>query len=65
MINTLLTGIVIGILIAPDKGANTRQKISDVFTGYAEDAEAYINDTANSVRSKLDYSRSTSGAELL
>jgi hypothetical protein len=32
----LLTGIVIGILIAPDKGVTTRRRLSDLLAGFTE-----------------------------
>ena len=36
---TLLLGIVIGILIAPDKGAVTRKRLTELFTGSIDEKE--------------------------
>lgn len=35
-LSILVTGIVIGILIAPDKGAITRRRLSDLLAGFTE-----------------------------
>jgi len=35
----LLTGVVIGILIAPDKGASTRRRLSDLLAGFTDGDE--------------------------
>lgn len=37
----LATGIVIGILIAPDKGATTRRRLSDLLAGFTEGEDDY------------------------
>jgi len=47
---TLLGGIVIGILVAPDKGSKTRQKLLDGFDDYKDKA----SDTANDLMDKAD-----------
>ena len=39
MLTYLLAGIAIGILIAPDKGSATRQRLADSFSGLVDDAQ--------------------------
>ena len=48
-------GIVLGILIAPDKGANTRQKISDE----ALKTKQKLSDTVDQIKEKSDASATT------
>lgn len=50
-IEFLLAGIIIGILIAPDKGSETRRKIFGKIEDYKDDAEDFINDTARKAKS--------------
>lgn len=37
----LLAGVAIGILVAPDKGSNTRNKLIDGFNDVADELEAF------------------------
>jgi gas vesicle protein len=52
--NTLLLGIAIGILIAPDKGSKTREKLADMFSGYIDEVGAFLSEKVDTVNSKLD-----------
>ncbi|MEO7487206.1 MAG: YtxH domain-containing protein [Ferruginibacter sp.] len=52
--NTLLLGIAIGILIAPDKGSKTREKLADKVLGYIDEVGAFIGEKANKLNSKLN-----------
>ncbi len=53
-IKVFLAGIVIGILIAPDKGSRTRRRIADKISGAAEGAGNYVSEKAAAVNSTLD-----------
>ena len=53
-------GIVLGILIAPDKGANTRQKISDE----ALKTKQKLSDTVDQIKEKSDASATTQNQNL-
>lgn len=49
----LLAGIVIGILIAPEKGIDTRKKIADRLDDYRDDAEDLIKESSGKIKSKF------------
>lgn len=50
---TLLSGIAIGVLIAPAKGADTRRKLVKRFNDLTEDLTDEVNDLYNSGKSLL------------
>ena len=50
LIAGILAGIAIGVLIAPDKGAETRRKISRKVT----DASDFLRDVVDNIRDKVD-----------
>lgn len=50
----LAIGAAIGILFAPDKGANTRKKIADKGNGLAGGLKDKYNGAIDSITSKLD-----------
>jgi gas vesicle protein len=50
---TLLTGVAIGVLIAPAKGAETRRKLVNRFNDLTEDLSDEVNDLYNSGKSLL------------
>lgn len=47
-------GAVIGILLAPDKGTETRRKISERSNEYAEGLKTKFNDFIESMMDKFD-----------
>lgn len=47
-------GAVIGVLMAPDKGTETRRKISDASTDYADGLKTKFNDFIESMLDKFD-----------
>lgn len=47
-------GAIAGILLAPDKGSNTRKKILDSGKGYMDDLKGKFDDLSNEVANKYD-----------
>jgi gas vesicle protein len=47
-------GAALGILFAPDKGINTRRKISSKGEEYADDVKQKFNDILDEITSKID-----------
>jgi gas vesicle protein len=45
----LATGAILGILLAPDKGSNTRRKIIGKGEGYVDDAKKKVKGFKNSL----------------
>ncbi|MEP6465193.1 MAG: YtxH domain-containing protein [Parafilimonas sp.] len=54
LLQAALIGIGIGILIAPDKGSATRRKILNAVSDYKDDAQDYLEDTYDTVKSKAE-----------
>ena len=52
LLQGILLGIGVGILIAPDKGSETRRKLMNGFNDYKDDAEYYLLDATDKVKSK-------------
>jgi gas vesicle protein len=52
--NAFLVGIVIGLLLAPDKGSETVRKIKDWATDYKDDLEEALADGAKRSKDKSD-----------
>lgn len=50
----LATGAILGILFAPDKGSNTRKKITDKGRDAVGDLKTKYNDVIDSLTSKLE-----------
>ena len=49
-----IAGVIVGILCAPDSGAETRKKLVDAFSSYKDDAKDYVKDVADRVEDKID-----------
>lgn len=46
-------GVGVGMLLAPDKGSKTRQKIKDGFVSSKDDALEKLNDLIGGIKSKV------------
>ncbi len=49
-IRNVLAGVTIGLLIAPEKGSETRRKISKLFSDLTDDAKDLVNRTENDAK---------------
>lgn len=49
-----VVGIGVGMLLAPDKGSNTRQKIKDGFDSSKDDVLEKLSDFVDGVKSKVN-----------
>ena len=47
-------GAIVGVLLAPDKGSNTRRKILDTGKGYADDLKGKFEDLSKEVTNKYE-----------
>ena len=54
IVTGILAGIVIGILIAPDKGDKTRKKISKVINNAGDCIVGFIDETREELNSLAD-----------
>ncbi len=50
ILTSLLAGIAIGILVAPDKGTATRQRLSDMLSDFAEDVQDQAGQAARRIK---------------
>jgi gas vesicle protein len=53
IVSALLAGIVIGVLIAPAKGSETRRKIIDGGADLRDDVNDVINEAADNLKSGI------------
>lgn len=53
LLQGILAGVVIGILVAPDKGTETRKKLMSRFNDYKDDAESYVFEASDRVKSTV------------
>ena len=54
LLTGLLAGIAIGVLIAPDKGSETRRKLSERLSDYKEGVEDFVNNSAETLQSNYN-----------
>lgn len=54
VLNAFLAGIVIGLLLAPDKGSETVRKIKDWAADYKDDLEEALAAGAKKSKNKTD-----------
>ena len=52
-------GVAVGILLAPDKGSETRKKIADDASDLANDAEEEIKEVIDALKKKVSEMEST------
>ena len=52
LLQGVLLGIVIGILLAPDSGSETRRKLAGKLSGFKDDAQDYLSDAAGTIKDK-------------
>ena len=50
----VLAGVAIGLLVAPDKGSKTRQKITDALNDLLGEAKDQMNSSAERFRDQFD-----------
>jgi gas vesicle protein len=53
VLTALLAGIVIGVLVAPRKGSETRRRIIDGALDFRDDINEFINDTTEQINSGI------------
>lgn len=58
IITALLAGVVIGILVAPRKGSETRRRLMDGALDIQEDINDFIHDTTDNINSGLETAES-------
>ena len=49
-----LAGAVVGVLFAPEKGSETRKKVSEKIKDFSEEIEGKIDEYSESIKSKKD-----------
>jgi gas vesicle protein len=52
LLQGVLLGLVIGILVAPDSGSETRRKLAGKLSGFKDDAQDYLSDAADNIKDK-------------
>jgi gas vesicle protein len=55
----VLAGVAIGLLVAPDKGSKTRQKITDALNDLLGEAKDRVNSSAEQFRDQFNGSDDT------
>ena len=58
VLTAIFTGIVIGILIAPDSGAATRRKLASLIADTGDDDEDYFEEAGELIEHQLGSTKS-------
>jgi gas vesicle protein len=53
IIKSFLTGLVLGVLFAPQSGSKTRRRLRKVFKDYKDEAKDHLEEAASVVESKV------------
>jgi gas vesicle protein len=54
IVTSILVGIAIGILIAPDKGSATLRKLTGKLSNFGDDAGDYLSEAADNIKEKAE-----------
>ncbi|MEJ7770186.1 MAG: YtxH domain-containing protein [Chitinophagaceae bacterium] len=54
LLTGILAGIAIGVLIAPDKGSETRRKLTERLSDYKDSIEDFVNNSAETIETNFN-----------